>query len=291
MLNNPWHTPKPRLHLAYFNCVEDMWRASRDRECDGSGNSSRTGSETFTETSSFEEAFAMGTSKGWVEGATQLRQITARLGRVNAILAGERITKSVSVAGPVLHPQRFIAGDKRHMTRKRRIRTADGTKIRLGVECATLGHMQATAYMTRGVAIAALVKVLENSGISVEVTGLWTSYDNKGDVTSIVANIKKAGVMASDERMAMCMAHPSTFRRGCFGIKEARKDFDSTFGCGYGSTTSMPEKYLKDLGVDHHIKDIHSDGVDWDSASDDEIVVWIRSTLDKIKEKKGIKSR
>jgi hypothetical protein len=287
---NPWSVIEEKgskYLISVYDSVDQMWldarepvamrsRSSRDRGADWSG------------TDTFDEAFELGTRKGWLEGAQLATETRKKLGKIEAAMQGSRTFKFNTVVGGSVNIPRFVGGDKRHMTRRKRKRTGDGTHVTIGIECGMLGGVSAEACSQRGCALSALVRAIENTGISVELTALHTaSTGGEWRSATTAVRVKRAGTYMNDERIAMALGNAASHRRGVFSIREMFPQFRQAFP-GYGSTCNTPEFIRERLHVDYHIYNIHDDSFRWGRASDEEVVKWVRERFDEIVKQKRI---
>jgi len=285
--------PAGNAYYCIFGSTDDLWHVG-DAELETlesiNRDSRNTGNKGWCGTESWEEAYDLGALRGWPDGARKMREMRSRINALHLSLLGSRRKKIIKPVGSRVHIPRFVAGDHNHMFRYKKRRTGDGTHVRFGVECGMLGFVSAEQAANRGIAVAALLKVVEDTGISVDLIALHTA-SCKGGIMTCAHRVKKAGSYMNDERIAMALAHPSTHRRGAFAIRELWDDeFEKMVGNGYGSTRPTPAEVLKQMGIDHHITTIHADSMNWGSPSDKEIVGWVLRQFEAICTAKDIRA-
>lgn len=291
MLEDPWVTVDKGFEVARYNTLDAMWEDAMLDERLGTGErSSRSGSKSFCGTKSIKEAYEMGTFRGWVEGAEKARKLLQDIPSLNKLLSGSRMVKRVRPVGGHVHMQRFVAGDKSHMITRKRMRTSDGTHISIGVESAAICWVTDEQIMNRGAAVTALVQALESKGLSTELSIISTIKGRENDTHVCQVKVKPAGQYLNLERMAMGIGHPSTFRRGVFGIMERHERFSKVFSYGYGSVKVMNKKQAEQIGLDYYVKGIDHDSMDWTANKPKAVTKWITDMYQAVLERKNIKA-
>lgn len=292
-----YEVPSEKNHyISVFKTSDDMWRYADTTPASSSAGhrSSRSENYEFRQVHSFGEAVGLGTTTGWAEGATKMRKARKRLRSINLNIHGSRRKRIISPVGGRVHIPRFLAGDVKHFIRHKRTRTPDGSNVSIGVECGMLGFTSSDEIINRGIAVSALVKAIEDMGISVELTGLHSANGTGGGgyLFTTAHKIKRAGSYVNDERIAMALAHPATHRCAVFSVRETIKKsiFEAQLGGSMGSTTDTPENTRSALGIDYHLGNINSGSFCWSTPTDEEITEWIMSTLKDITDAKGIKT-
>ena len=298
---SPWRVIDDDNEVAVYDSIDSLWEDAAIKQTPAYVTGSSRQSRSTKPTKSwdlgvgFEKGYKLGTTEGWLEGAQTATRVRKQMKRLNARLEGSKVVRKDMVAGGTVNIGKFVGGAKKHMIRRKRIRTADGTHVTIGVENSALCYVESKEMVNRGCAISGLIQAIENMGISVELTQLHTSkssvnYSNDTRYT-VAAKVKRAGTYMNDERIAMALGHPATFRRGVFGIKERHPDFFEVFGDGYGRTKETSEVVRKALGVDYHIRSIHDDQTEWGDITEDQMVAWVESKFDEVMKSKNIRTR
>jgi len=212
-----------------------------DKALNGPGGASRENDDDFGGTS-FDEAVARA-RYGWPERARQasrmLKSITAQLPMYtvqNATIA--------SVTGAYVDVGAYTEGipesmvdflpDKRRLTHVQ-IRVSGGYNCGVAAQQATL----------RGIAIAAIVDLLESKGIRCTVV-VWVRIQGNGDgYLDMYQEIKSASQPLNLDALVFALGQPPYFRRLIFGLmetfpKEVIRAFNIYAGGGYGHTIDIP---------------------------------------------------
>lgn len=292
-----YEIPTEKHHfISVFRTTDDMWRYADTAPAPGTGGyrSSRNEDYDFRNVHTWEEAVRLGTVEGWLEGATRMRDARRRLRSINLTVRGARRRRIVSPVGGTIHIPRFLAGDVKHMVRHKKLRTGDGTNVSIGVECGMLSFTSSDEIINRGVAVSALVRAIEDMGISVELTALHSAQGtgSGGYLFTTAHKVKRAGSYVNDERIAMTLAHPATHRCAVFAVRETIKAdiYENQLSGTMGRTVDTPESTRIELGIDYHLGNINAGSFCWDTPTDDQITEWIMSKLEAIKRSKNIKT-
>ncbi len=268
------------LYIMRFFDVEDFWRLGDTPATSyTTENQSRDGSESFTQTASWEEALDLGIN-GWPAGVDAMQEILEGVQTEAKLIMGKRKASVYNVHGSQVDVARALSGEPYCMRRRKPVRTADGNHIRIAVNISTSCMTSTKAIMNRGAAVCALVSRLENDGYAVELT----SYEGCCRAGRLITEvpIKRPEDFLNKERVAMMIAHPSSLRRGMFAVQERlpKGVFDRALQTGYGRPMELSLAEREIMGYSIVIE--KSEGSDnenefnsWAEATPAELAVWV----------------
>jgi hypothetical protein len=205
------------------------YRASRDEAC-----SSGWCPSTYKETLRL-------VAEGWPEGLARMADLTEKITSV----VGQKINRPEyewDVAGEDVDVGRFLSGEPENMItyQETPVDGVSGKIIKLRMNVAALGGVQAETIFNRGAAVISLVAAMERVGYSFEIVVVAASRDfARANIILHEIMLKEAGDIVDMDKLAFVMANASFFRRLVFSARECepanvRKIFD--IGGGYGST-------------------------------------------------------
>jgi len=227
---------------------------------------------------------ALGLVHRWDEG---IRDVDAM--RV-AIVKGEQRMRTRTVRRPVPPGRVDVAGvaagnpSAGFIARKpvASTRHAKGKVVRVLVNISAASKVSPDAIKRRGAAVLALVDMLQNRGLRVEVLGTFTNV--KSGVLEYRWTVKAANANASLATLAFGLAHPSMLRRIVFSMMECepaqiRRAFSIREGGTYG--TPGDSQYAADVKAQGgiYLPALITDGV-W--ASDETAREWVRAEVERV---------
>ena len=178
---------------------------------------------------------------GWAEGAQKVDDLADKVDQVvRQKLPNQRLTvRPVMVGGRVSVPAYLAGHPKQYLTLKREPATCKTITINLN-NCVS-ASVDANTFMLRGIAVAALVRVLERKRVKVEVvTTMSTKTDVPGGRVCAAVVVKKAADKLMPDSIAFALAHPACFRRNGFASFEAQAAAcNGDLGWGYGMPTPV----------------------------------------------------
>jgi hypothetical protein len=159
-------------------------------------------------------------------------------------------------------------------------RHAKGKVVRVLVNISAASLVTPDAIKRRGAAVLALVDMLQNRGLRVEVLGTFTNV--KSGVLEYRWTVKAANANASLATLAFGLAHPSMLRRIIFSMMECEPDaIRRAFNVGYGYGTPGDSQYAEDIkaagGI--YLPALIMDGV-W--SSDDTAREWVKGEVERV---------
>jgi len=161
-------------------------------------------------------------------------------------------------------------------------RHAKGRVVRVLVNISAASEVSPEAIKRRGAAVLALVDMLQNRGLRVEVLGTFTNV--KAGVLEYRWTVKAANANASLATLAFGLAHPSMLRRIVFSMMECepaqiRQAFNIRQGGGYGTPgDSQYGATVRDQGG-IYLPALTMDGV-W--TSDETAREWVRDEVERV---------
>lgn len=233
---------------------------SRDRHDSGiayeikrAGKKLIVGVEHFRGTKTFEDAVKLA-REGWAEGLRHAESIRAQLkDRIQGSLA-ERQVVQWDVAGAGVDIGRYVTGEPENMIDfATEFVEAPQRFLRVAVNIGASSSVDKSEMIARGAAAAAMVDLLEASGIRVEVLAVkrsqggekvWgidpkTGRAKKVDVRngkffnlSIV--LKRVEEPLELDKIIFALAHPSMLRRLWLSVVESKRDIHVQLGEHYG---------------------------------------------------------
>lgn len=173
---------------------------------------------------------------GWIEGAqdaaTSLQSFQP---------ATYQPAKRAAVAGSIVSPSRYAAGNPRCMIRRHREGTrGSGRILSLYVAVNAVGDVGATYMRNYGLAVAQYINQLEQAGTRVELhAGFCSSKGNQWMAHSF--KLKDAGQPLDLAAVAFAIGHPAMFRRIGFALRERSA---AHWGGAYGGSIQLTLDHL-----------------------------------------------
>lgn len=202
---------------------------------------SRTTDSSFAGTRSYAEAADLARN-GWPEGAERIERLAARMReRIGRQLAEiETPALDHDVAGFMPDVGAYLAGEPDAMlTWEPRVEPKPTVSIL--VHTGMLAMTSLAAYERRGAAAAALVDLLESSGVRCEVVGFHAvGATGALEHSAWSVTIKRPDMPLDLDRLAFLLAHPSSHRRINFGVREQTIEEAGDWPAhGYGHTEDL----------------------------------------------------
>lgn len=251
---------------------------------DNRGSRAESGRSWFG-TASWEEMLTV--VHRWDDGAKDVERMRV------AIMTGAEKSRVKRVQSPTppgtIDIAGIISGDPGAGFTQRR-RTTQTTKqrgkvIRVALNVCCAGGVTADTIKRRGAAVLALVDMLQDRGLRVEIIGLMaTGSRTSSAIWECRWTVKRADQKVSLASLAFGLAHPSMLRRVMFSAMEVesseiRKRHGVSIKGGYGRVveSSLRERltaeggiYLDGMQSDVHFKD------------DDSAREWVRAQVERI---------
>tara|TARA_R100000781_G_scaffold111761_2_gene78465 strand:+ start:2942 stop:3847 length:906 start_codon:yes stop_codon:yes gene_type:complete len=212
------------------------------------GKGSRTVSEDFSGTKSFEEAVDLA-ENGWPEGRAEFADISAKsVQQIESILP----TIGYDVAGMYPSVPRFLAGDQESMVTHNPELNSRRHIVPIYVSISASANNKRSTIKNRGAAIAGLIDYLETSGHSVQLI-VFEHSTSGGILYWGEYELKAAGEPLDLDMMAFAITHPSCLRRLHFAVMEQngfrfKGNFARCFHGTYGTPgNGWPEKVKSEL--------------------------------------------
>lgn len=219
--------------------------AEAQKELGGGNRASRTGSQKFTHTTSFDHAVELATN-GWPEGAARVRRLAKEL-RLKMPMQPMQSTY-YDIAGSYVDVGRYLEGEPECMVDFREEPTKRHT-FRVGFNVCVNGGVDAREIEANGAALCVLIDRLESIGVRVEVT----AFDQCAPVCVLATTVKECDQPLDLDRVTFALAHPSFLRRLGFGWRDGRPveernamhawDFGSGKPSGYGGHETYQGRY------------------------------------------------
>ncbi len=215
--------------------------------------------------------------EGWPDGQAKVREVSGEVLRsVVGQVSGRR--RVLDVAGHRCHIGRFLSGDPRCMVSIRRA-ARSARVVRLVATISASYCVKAEDFVRRGAAVAAVVDVLEASGVRCEVVvGVCVSRGGQGrHMTGVL--VKPADQALDIDLLSFALAHPATLRRLWFGFVEGEPEpireyfrFSSKAG-SYG----RPETYASEVQDSCAINVLGFESPVW--KNDVAMAAWVREQV------------
>lgn len=178
---------------------------------------------------------------GWAEGAQKVDDLADKVDQiVRQKLPNQRLAvRPVMVGGRVSVPAYLSGHPKQYLSLKREPATCKTITINLN-NCVS-ASVDANTFMLRGIAVAALVRVLERKRVKCEVvTTMSTKTSVPGGRVCAAVVVKKAADKLMPDSIAFALAHPACFRRNGFATFEGQAAAcRGDLGWGYGMPTPV----------------------------------------------------
>lgn len=204
-----------------FNSFDQFVQQSK-QEGDDTFSSRGTGRFDWYGTHTFEDAIALA-DRGWPEGAAKAQSLRSEIDSVvNGIVASRLTTYTYDLTGEYVDVGLHLCGDPECFGVEDQSRSSLSQPIvKIVVNNAASGSVDADALIARGIAVVAAVDILESLGKRVE---LWLSKGVESTRTSDIAEfhvpLKAADQPLDIDRVAFALAHPSSLRRLSFSVQE-----------------------------------------------------------------------
>jgi hypothetical protein len=178
---------------------------------------------------------------GWPEGRAKIGEGLADLPQVER---AQRYTK-YDVSGDRPDIQRMLAGDPMHMVSrpKRRVEQPITTIV---LNMAMNVNVSSTSCVNLGVAMASMIDAIENRGQRVELTVVHNSMLNSIEVCT-GWGVKQARDPLDLDQLAFAIAHPASFRRIGFAMRERTDPRQQV--SWYGSSMALSPTMRERLGL------------------------------------------
>lgn len=205
-------------------------------------------SDRFFGTASWSDAVCL-YRDGWVPGVSSIASARERL-TIPSIVE-TRVSTRFDLAGGAVDVGRFLGGDPECM--RRIVVKPSVPVVTVAVAGAFLADADADMILANGAGVVALVELLAAAGygVKVDLVGRSRAIESSRFHWSVVVGLKEPGEPLDIGALAFAMAHPSTFRRFIFGLRETdHRTVARMMGApgGYGSTT-----YASDLAAGYDI--------------------------------------
>ena len=191
------------------------------------GPDSISGSKSFTETESFEEAKDL-LLHGWEHGTREIK------GRVEAKETGVNMKQKTvyDIAGYQCSVPRYLQGIPTNMINKKSVAQKNKV-ITINKACCYTARTPAETIITESVKVLQLVNRLEKQGYRVNLNVIFGSMKRNTVVTKV--RIKTASQKLNIKQTAFPLVHPSMLRRIIFAVLERSEECSySGFEHGYG---------------------------------------------------------
>ncbi len=232
----------------------------------------------WTGTRNFGEAIELA-RKGWPEGRQRAEKLIVEL--QDQIKGWELIREIVyDVEGLALDVGRFVNGEPEMWmtlvdTDEER-ETWQPSILRITCNISASGAVGTDTFMARGVAVLALVSLLEARNVRCQIEIVDGTRGSDSVTNFHIVTIKEASEPIQLDQIAFMMAHPSVLRRLFFRameydpveIRKACMNFRST---SYGTPEDLPEEYRGEVYCGRMFS-----SRDWDSSF---TVAWIKQQL------------
>jgi hypothetical protein len=193
---------------------------------------------SWSGTESFEDAVKLA-QNGWPEGSQKVQNLTNILvNKVSDMI--EQPVIQYDVTGNDFDIALYLNNVPEYWTTFHTDEAGMTNRVvKILFNIATSAGIIGETMKAKGAAIAALVIILEQIGIRVELE-LGQAVTCKGKRWEIKAVVKEAAQPLDIDRLTFALAHPSSLRRLIFSVEEADQDFCNTCNTGYG----MPAEIL-----------------------------------------------
>lgn len=198
---------------------------------------SRTGSEDFTGTKTFDDAVTLARN-GWPDGTKKILALRASMdGAVRSLVNARASTYSYDMSGEFVDVGRFLSGEPECFgIEVQDFGNISAPIVKIVANIGASGCVSTDALFMRGASIVAAIDILESLGRRVEVWMAKGSKHYSKKQHEIYVMLKQANQPLNIDRVAFAIAHPATLRRFCFSVME-QNGFDSSSVHSY--TVSM----------------------------------------------------
>ncbi len=226
----------------HFDSADGLLHAASTRKmlCP-SGSSTQPEKPTpFFGSNSFDEATAIARN-GWQQGRDKAAELADRITPESTARTFLPVP-TWDVTGDFVDVGAYLTGEPECMVRDEIIeREQSGKIVAIAVNMGAPHFIAPEAIIRRGSALIALVDLLEQSGLSCEIT----VFSRSETVTAGIqysATLKRAGEAVELDRLAFWLAHPSALRRIIFRLRETERNWKAlhaTLNSDYGKSVEM----------------------------------------------------
>ena len=205
--------------------------------------SSTTGSYSFTQTQSYEEATKL-LKDGW---SSMAQEITKKLNVIKNQVVNEHVQKILyDVVGFQASVPRYLQGIPTSMVNKKLVPVKQKV-ITLDKDISYNASIKTEQIIEASVQTLQLIKKIEAQGIRVNLNLVWgvAAGDTK-EVAKI--RLKSANERLNISKLSFPLVHPSMLRRLCFRYLEVAPTVTKSYTWGYGAPLdgSQLKTYCKD---------------------------------------------
>jgi len=241
-------------HITYIRQVDGIYDLNdlADKRIakgnDHLGNSSLSGSFSFTGTESLAEAVHL-SRYGWPEGTEGVAAVADKLSVDDSLLkSAQRIDTFLDVAGDEPDIDAYLEGSPDNMINYVQDQQNNGKILDLVVNVTQHASVDKKEIENRGAAILVAVEALRSHGYSIGIFAVEqcspTGYGSYYDKLRYEIPILEPGQAINVDTLAFSLMHPSFLRRLIFAAQEAETDdlrqkFGITVPGGYGMPISI----------------------------------------------------
>lgn len=216
-------------------CEKSPWESmGKDND-----RSSRSGSEEFTGTKSWEESIDL-FENGWQKG---LEQMSDAVAVTATAVSGQSQAILMDVAGAYPVPPLAAAGDPFSMVSFNPWERTFSPIVKIQYEIGANWQYKAEQFTSYGAAMMTIINQLELANFRVELVLNWTSSAGSKTRTFSIT-LKKTHEEFDLDLMGYTMTHPSFFRRQMFALMESYKETESEFKWGYGYPDTIRKSHV-----------------------------------------------
>lgn len=231
--------PKRVQTMAWSDAENAVRRRLAGEYADGSGSTSMSGDRTFTGTDSLADCSKL-LAGGWVDGTRTVARGVARVLEE----ATTRPEWTHDVSGWLLDPVAWIANDPECFWTRENVEEFR-PRLRIVYPLAYNCDVSAAGVTRYAVALAALVRKLEDDGVEVEVVGV-DATDTYDGTYVLGVEVRKFGQPLDLSKIAFA-SHPSFLRRVLFAVRELESDTPTSLRSGgYGSHATLRPEYVRE---------------------------------------------
>jgi len=225
--------------------IFDSWDSFVTRAEERPGRDGVYGSETFCLTPSFESAVELA-RHGWGAMVAEAETVASWVeDKVELERFAQGFRTVPSVCGQEVDVARYLGGDPECMIDSLPVQISKhGRAVRLIVPVGYLAAVSANTAVKRGAAILALVDLLKRAGHPCEI---WaTSFADPTHTRTArffgAIRVQRADQPIDVGQLAFALAHPSTFRRLMFAIREQTTMYPD--GGGASATMELTQEAI-----------------------------------------------
>ena len=205
--------------------------------------SSTTGSYSFTQTQSYEEATKL-LKDGW---SSMAQEITKKLNVIKNQVVNEHVQKILyDVVGFQASVPRYLQGIPTSMVNKKLVPVKQKV-ITLDKDISYNASIKTEQIIEASVQTLQLIKKIEAQGIRVNLNLVWGVA--AGDTKEVAkVRLKSANERLNISKLSFPLVHPSMLRRLCFRYLEVAPTVTKSYTWGYGAPLdgSQLKTYCKD---------------------------------------------